>query len=118
MAAMSYDNPDVLAEFSEAKNIGYVLLSDESGGYFVTLGIRNEEYGKEHFAHGVPHPGILFIDTQGVLRLKRAVPGYRDRPPLEELHEALAAELESIDDLGQRSLSTEPAPPSPANPSP
>ena len=118
MAAMSYDSTDVLAEFSEAKNIGYVLLSSESGAYFVTLGIRNEEYGEEHFAHGVPHPGILFIDTQGVLRLKRAVPGYRDRPSLEELYGALAAELESIDDLGQRSLSTEPAPPSPANPSP
>ena len=118
MAAISYDSPDVLAEFGEAKNIGYVLLSDESGGYFVTLGIRNEEYGEEHFAHGVPHPGILFIDTQGVLRLKRAVPGYRDRPSLEELHEALAAELASGDGLDQRSLSTEPAPPSPANPSP
>ena len=103
MAAMSYDSPDVLAEFGEAKNIGYVLLSDESGGYFVTLGIRNEEYGEEHFAHGVPHPGILFIDTQGVLRLKRAVPGYRDRPSIEELHEALEAELASGDDLGQRS---------------
>ena len=108
MAAMSYDGTDVLVEFSEAKNIGYVLLSDESGAYFVTLGIRNEEYGEEHFAHGVPHPGILFIDTQGVIRLKRAVPGYRDRPSLEELHGALAAELESADDLSQRSPVPEP----------
>lgn len=103
MAAMSYDPADVLAEFGEAKNIGYALLSDGGGAYLDSLGIRNEEYQPGHFAHGVPHPGILFIDTDGIIRLKRAVPGFRDRPSLDELHDALAAELAKLADLAESS---------------
>ena len=116
MAAMSYDGIDVLAEFGEAENIGYALLSDEGGAYVDALGIRNEEYPQGHFAHGVPHPGILFIDTDGIIRLKHAVPGYRDRPSLDELHDALAAELSELSESkgALDDAPGEPSPPAPA----
>ena len=103
IAAMSYDDTGPIAEFGEAENIDYPLLSDKGAKHFNALGIRNEEYEEGHFAHGVPHPGILFIDTNGVIRLKRAVPGFRDRPSLEELHAALAAELAT----GEQETATE-----------
>lgn len=88
---MSYDEVSVLAEFSAANGIGYPLLADGGGEYMNALDIRNEEYEAGHFAHGVPHPGIVFVDVAGLVRLKRAVPGYRDRPPLPELLAAVSA---------------------------
>ncbi len=38
-----------------------------------------------HQAFGIPHPRILFLDSEGVIRAKYAVPGYRQRPPFAEL---------------------------------
>lgn len=89
VAAMSYDDVAVLEDFAATESIGYPLLSDKGGKHARRFGILNEEYDEEHFAHGVPHPGVLFVDPAGTIRLKRAVPGYRDRPPLDELLSAL-----------------------------
>ena len=86
---MSYDDVAVLADFATTQNIGYPLLSDKGGTHARRFGILNEEYGEGHFAHGVPHPGVFYVDPAGTIRLKRAVPGYRDRPPLDELLSAL-----------------------------
>lgn len=91
VAAMSYDDVAVLAEFGAANDVGYRLLADPGGRYMASLGIRNDEYGADHFAHGVPHPGVLYVDPTGVVILKRAVPGYRDRPALDELLAAVSA---------------------------
>ena len=93
IAAMSYDGVEVLADFAEANDIAYALLSDKGAKHVDALGIRNENYAEGHMAHGVPHPGVLFVDAAGVIRLKRAVPGYRDRPQLDELRTAVAALL-------------------------
>lgn len=94
VAALSYDGVDTLSAFAEAEGIGYVLLSDEGGKHIDALGIRNENYEEGHFAHGVPHPGVLFVDAAGMIRLKRAVPGYRERPLLDELLAAVRAAIE------------------------
>ena len=91
VAAMSYDDVEALGEFADAQNVGYALLSDAGSKHVNALGIRDEQYEKEHFAYGVPKPGVLFIDAAGVIRLKRATPGYRDRPPLDELLAAVKA---------------------------
>lgn len=93
VAAMSYDGTEVLADFAAAQNISYALLSDEGAKHVDALGIRNENYGADHMAYGVPHPGILFVDASGVIRLKRAVSGYQARPPFDELRDAVAALL-------------------------
>ena len=99
IAAMSYDGVEVLADFAAGNEIGYMLLSDKGAKHFDALGIRNENYAEGHMAYGVPHPGVLFVDADGVIRLKRAVPGYRDRPELDELRTAVAALL-AQDDAG------------------
>ena len=93
VAAMSYDDVETLADFAEAQDIDYALLADPGSKHIDALGIRNEQYEQGHFAHGVPHPGVFFIDPAGVIRLKRAVPGFRDRPPLGELLTAVREEL-------------------------
>ena len=90
---MSYDDVEPIADFAEDRDIGYPLLSDKGAKHVNALGIRNEEYGEGHSVYGIPHPGIFYVDAGGVIALKRAVPGYRDRPPLDELHGALQALL-------------------------
>ena len=97
VAALSYDDVEVLADFAEAEGIGYALLSDLGSKHIDALGIRNEQYEEGHFAHGVPHPGVFFIDPAGMIRLKRAVPGYRERPPLAELRSAVRAQVGAED---------------------
>ena len=85
MAAMTYDAVDKLAAFAEKHGVAYPVLSDEGAAHVNALGIRNEEYGEGHGAYGVAHPGIFLIDAEGTILLKRALPGYRDRPPFDEL---------------------------------
>lgn len=94
VAAMTYDDVPVLADFAAERDIGFPLLSDKGAKHVNAWGIRNEQYEAGHAAYGIAHPGIFFVDAQGVIRLKRAVPGYRERPSLEELHGALARLLE------------------------
>ena len=93
VAAMSYDDVEPIAAFAEDRDIGYTLLSDKGARHVNALGIRNEDYAEGHSAYGIPHPGVLYVDASGVIALKRAVPGYRDRPPLAELHGAVQALL-------------------------
>lgn len=109
---MSYDDVEVLADFAAAQDISYTLLSDKGSKHTDALGIRNENYAAGHMAYGVPHPGILFVDPSGVIRLKRAVPGYQTRPPFEELRDAVAALLEPS--AGAARIE-EPAPPADDN---
>ena len=95
--AMTYDDVDVLADFAAERNIGYPLLSDEGGKNVTALGILNTEYAEGHPAYGIGHPGVFHVNAGGVVRLKRALEGYRERPSFEELHRALTV-LFSADD--------------------
>ena len=88
---MTYDDPFLLAVFHEANELGYPLLHDEDGGYFAALGIRNPDYEPGDRAFGVPLPGIVFVRPDGVLALKFARPGYRDRPAFADVYESVRA---------------------------
>ncbi len=91
---MSYDAPELLRSFHREQSLGYPLLQDVDAEHVSAYGVRNEEYPAGHRAYGIPHPGILLIDAQGVVRAKYAVPGYRQRPPLERIIEDLQAQRE------------------------
>lgn len=97
MAAMSYDDVEPIADFAADRDIGYPLLSDKGAKHVNALGIRNEQYEEGHGVYGIPHPGVFYVDASGVIALKRAVPGYRDRPSLDELHGAVQALLAPTD---------------------
>lgn len=86
---MTYDAPAVLASFSSEQALDYPLVGDREASVVNELGVRNEEYDAGHRAYGIPHPGILLIDAERRVLLKRAVPGFRERPPFEELYAAV-----------------------------
>lgn len=81
LAALSYDSPEVLAQFAARREIGYPLLSDPKSATIDAYGIRDPQYPAGHMAHGVPQPAIFILSRQGVVRAKLAEEGYRTRPP-------------------------------------
>ena len=87
---MTYDSQEVLDTFHFEQQLSYPLLQDQEARHVNAYGVRNEEYPPGHSAYGIPHPGIIFIAPEGIVRAKYAVPGYRDRPPFEELYADVA----------------------------
>jgi peroxiredoxin len=98
LAAMTYDSREILKSFHDSQSLGYPLLQDVDAAHIKAFGVLNEEYVPGDRGYGIPHPGILFIRPDGVVALKFAVPGYRGRPPLEQVYEAIQAlETEAAD---------------------
>ena len=69
----------MLKRFSDSNDIPFPLLSDE--------GSRVINAFELHFKDGLPHPGTLVVDQQGVVRAKLFEEGYRRRHTAEALLE-------------------------------
>jgi peroxiredoxin len=77
VAGVSYDSPQVLAEFSRRKSITYPLLSDTGSKLIDAFGIRNVEATGTQA--GIPVPGYYLIDKQGVIKKQFFEDGYINR---------------------------------------
>lgn len=89
VVGISYDPVDVLGKFSEKRQITFPLLSDPQSKAIAAYGLLNKQAkGK---AEGVPYPGTILIDREGVVRAKLFLDGYRDRHSLDELVKAAGA---------------------------
>jgi peroxiredoxin len=93
---MTYDSREILKSFHDAQGLDYPLLQDVDAQHVIAYGVLNEDYQPGDRGYGIPHPGILFIQPDGTVALKFAVPGYRGRPPLAEVFAAIVA-LEATD---------------------
>jgi peroxiredoxin len=92
VAAITYDSRDILSGFHSTEALAFPLLQDVEAKHVNALGVRNEDYPADHQNYGIPHPGILFIGSDGSIKAKYAVPGYRRRPPFDTLY----ADIESL----------------------
>lgn len=79
VAALSYDSPAVLKDFATRRGITYPLLSDRGSVAIRSFGLLNPEYPEGHTAHGVPYPGVLVIDENGIVREKYFEEKYANR---------------------------------------
>jgi peroxiredoxin Q/BCP len=77
VVGISYDSVEVLKTFSDKESIPFPLLSDEDSETIKKYGL--------HFKGGLPHPGTVLIDKEGVIRAKLFEEGYRTRHTIEEL---------------------------------
>ncbi len=82
LAAISYDQPDVLAGFAAKRDITYPLLSDPKSEIIDRYGLRDPQYAPGTRAYGVPRPIIFVIDRAGTIRAKLYEETYRTRPPV------------------------------------
>jgi peroxiredoxin len=87
LIAISYDSPEVLKGFATKKSITYPLLSDTGSKTIDAYGIRNKEATGR--TAGIPYPGTYVIGTDGVIRSKLFLEGYKERASTEAIVEAL-----------------------------
>ncbi len=89
LAAISYDAYSQNSSFAEEQGLKYPMLADQGATTVKGFGILNEEYEVGHPAYGIPHPGVIFVLPDATIKFKRAVPGYKERPNLDELVRAV-----------------------------
>lgn len=80
IVGISYDPVETLAKFSESQEIPYLLLSDPESDTIRDYAL--------HYQDGLPYPGTILIDQQGVIQAKLFREGYKERHGNDELLEA------------------------------
>lgn len=88
VVTITYDPVETLKQIEQDQGIVFPMLHDEDVRHVNSFGIRNMNYSPGEFGYGIPEPGILLIDPEGVIRYKFAEENYRERPDLEHLIEA------------------------------
>ncbi len=92
MVGVSYDSVEVLKAFADKQKITFPLLSDPESKTIIAYALKNKETVGKKFGKidldGVPYPGTLLVDKEGVVRAKLFVDGYKERHSVEELVKA------------------------------
>lgn len=85
IASLSYDSPDILAEFTGSNDIPYPMLSDAESAFIDAVALRDPEYPEGHYAYGVPRASILVLAPDGTVQAKLVSADYRQRPDNDQL---------------------------------
>jgi hypothetical protein len=89
--ALSYDEPDALADYAKASGVTFTMLSDPDSEVIRSFGILNTTIPPDdHPWFGIPFPGAYAIDADGVIVAKFFEHNFAVRPGPEQL---LAAAL-------------------------
>ena len=92
MVGISYDSVEVLKGFADKQKISFPLLSDPESQTIIAYSLKNKEMVGKKFGKidvdGVPYPGTLLVDRDGIVRAKLFVDGYKERHSVDELREA------------------------------
>ena len=91
VVSISYDSVEILADFGAKRGIGYPMLADEGSRIIRGFGIFNEREKPGTTGYGIPHPGIVLTDADGVVVATFAERSYRKRPKLDEVLAAIDA---------------------------
>jgi peroxiredoxin len=86
LVGVSYDSVEVLAGFAEKAKITFPLLSDPGSKTIIAYGLPNKD-AKGRTA-GIPYPGTMVIDRDGVIRAKLFHDGYKERHTPQDLIKA------------------------------
>ncbi len=89
LATVTYDPVSKLKEVELKNEIQFPMLQDEDVEIVNLFGILNENMEPGSKWYGVPHPGILIIDENGMVKAKLAEERYQDRPPVDVVLEAI-----------------------------
>lgn len=98
--AISYDDQEVLREFSEKQSIPYPLLSDVDSEVIRAYGILNDQVKPgDLILYGIPYPGTFITDGDGVVVSKSFHGSYKIRDSPEALLDAALgrAQLDHVD---------------------
>lgn len=92
VVGVSYDSVEVLKGFADKQKITFPLLSDPDSKTIAAYALKNKETAGKKFGKvdldGVPYPGTILVGTDGVVKAKLFVDGYRERHGTDELVKA------------------------------
>jgi len=77
LAAISYDNQAILADFAKRHQIDFPLLADPDSKVIRSFNVLNAE--AKGMNKGMAHPGFFYIDAEGVTREKYFEAKYTNR---------------------------------------
>jgi peroxiredoxin Q/BCP len=86
VAAISYDAVEVLAKFAKNQKIEFPLLSDPDHKTIEAYGLLNKEVSGKF--EGIPYPGTMIVDKDGMIRAKLFYEGYAKRHTAEDIVKA------------------------------
>lgn len=72
MCSNSYDTVEVLRDFAARRGITFPMLSDLDSRVIRTFGLLNEAHAPGERNYGVPHPVLLVVGRDGVVRRRYA----------------------------------------------
>ena len=87
--AIAPDKTPGLAKMTADLSLGFPVLFDDESKTIDAYGIRNPSYP------ALPHPTVVLVDKQGVVRFVHLDEDYRRRPPPDDLLAAVRALGES-----------------------
>ena len=79
MVGITYDAPALQQVFIDKFDITIPILSDVNALSFKTLGILNEQYQPGDAQYGIPHPGMIIINSRGIVVGKLFLEAYSSR---------------------------------------
>ena len=85
LAAISYDPPSILADFSKRRGITFPLLSDPGSDTIKRYGILNTTIDPKNELYGYPFPGTFIVDRNGVVTSRVFEPIYQERSTISSL---------------------------------
>ena len=79
LVAITYDAPELQRAFAEEHGITIPILSDIDALSFKTLGILNPQYRPGDHHYGIPWPGTIVVDSDGLVVGKLFLEAYSSR---------------------------------------
>lgn len=87
--SISYDPVETLKRFSNQRDIQLTMLSDPDSKIIQEFGILNQSQEPGSRFYGIPYPTIYVVNTDGVINEILAEEGYKNRPELDDVLNAL-----------------------------
>lgn len=68
LCSISYDSVEILRDFAQRRDITFPMLADPDSAIIRGFGLFNEDVKTNSRDYGIPHPGILLADADGIVR--------------------------------------------------
>ena len=65
VAVITYDPPEVLADFARRRGITFPMLSDKGSATIKAYGLLNTTVAPGNPTYGIPFPGSFMLDRHG-----------------------------------------------------
>jgi hypothetical protein len=79
LVAISYDSPQILKAFSDARGITFPLISDSGSAIIKRYGLFNTTVQPGTRTYGIPFPGTFVLDRKRIVRERYFEDAYQER---------------------------------------